>query len=201
MDGVAYTTGLDLDDAHKEIHLNLSYLASVSSSSSSKTQRLHTEILGVTTHEVVHCYQHNALGSAPSGLIEGIADFVRLKAGLAPPHWKSAKEERGEKWDQGYQHTAYFLEWVQSRFGEGSVEGINEALRGKEYEEEKLWKGLFGMGVQGLWEEYGRSLSEEEEDGMVVVEKEEEVEEEGGDGKTGHDREGPDGKEGPSYLV
>lgn len=39
-------------------------------------------------HEMVHCWQRNAHGTAPGGLIEGIADWVRLKAGLVPPHWK-----------------------------------------------------------------------------------------------------------------
>ena len=45
--------------------------------------------------------------TCPGGLIEGIADWVRLRAGLGAKHWK---QEADGKWDAGYQHTGYFLE-------------------------------------------------------------------------------------------
>ncbi|PKY08826.1 plant basic secretory protein [Aspergillus campestris IBT 28561] len=124
--GVAYTTGTELDDAHKEITISLSYIHTSANRPS--------EIPGVITHELVHCYQHTvppaepgktnnkSTPHPPTGLIEGIADFVRLQAGLEPPHWKkpSAAKERAEKWDQGYQHTAYFLAWLEDvRVGRG----------------------------------------------------------------------------------
>lgn len=48
----------------------------------------------------VHVFQYDAKGTCPGGLIEGIADFVRLKAGLAPPHWKPGPRSR---WDEGYE--------------------------------------------------------------------------------------------------
>ncbi|KAF1952300.1 BSP-domain-containing protein [Byssothecium circinans] len=151
MDGVAYTTGLDLDADHKEIHLSTRYIASVPST------RQKEEILGVIVHEMVHCWQHNALGTAPAGLIEGIADWVRLKAGFAPPHWK----RRGEgKWDDGYERTGYFLEWLEERYGSDVVRRINEALRGCEYRSGSFWRGCCGVGVGELWEEYRKSLGE-----------------------------------------
>lgn len=82
MDGVAYTTSLEIDDDHKEIHLSTKYIERQSES------RQEEEIMGVLVHEMVHCWQHSGLGSAPVGLTEGVADWVRLKAGYAPPHWK-----------------------------------------------------------------------------------------------------------------
>ncbi|KNG46844.1 pyrimidine 5-nucleotidase [Stemphylium lycopersici] len=92
LDGVAYTTGLALDDDHKEIHLSTSYIAHVPEA------RQKEEILGVLVHEMVHCWQHSACGSAPTGLTEGVADWVRLKAGLKPPHWR----RHGDcEWDAG----------------------------------------------------------------------------------------------------
>ena len=145
MDGVAYTTGIDLDDDHKEIHFSLDYIAQI------PADRQRHEIEGVIVHEMVHCWQWNALGTAPGGLVEGIADFVRLKALLSPPHWK---KESGGDWDAGYQHTAYFLEWMDTKFGEGSVVRVNEELRNKKYEEQKFWLGLFGKSVKDLWSEY-----------------------------------------------
>lgn len=100
MGGVAYTTGIDLDHDHKELHFNLSYILNTKSP---KRQ----ELLGVICHELVHCFQWAANGTCPGGLIEGMADWVRLRAGLGAVHWK---QEAGGKWDGGYQHTGFFLE-------------------------------------------------------------------------------------------
>ncbi|KAF4551930.1 Hypothetical protein D9617_11g007770 [Elsinoe fawcettii] len=194
MDGVAYTTGLELDDDHKEIHFSLSYISSVSrrfsslhrrtssatsqsssatssavssqassspnsspdpsSPSTSSSHEIRKELLGVICHELVHCYQWNALGSAPGGLIEGVADFVRLRAGFVPPHWK---RQGGRDWDAGYQTTGYFLDWLEGKCGEGAVRRLNEALREREYKD-GLWKELFGEEVGRLWGEYCSSL-------------------------------------------
>ena len=152
MDGVAYTMGSDLDRDHKEMHLSLDHIKGISSA------RQKDEIQGVLVHEMVHCWQWNALGSAPGGLIEGIADFVRLKADLSPPHWK---KETGGQWDAGYQHTGYFLEWIESTCGEGSVKKINHALKDNKYEEDDFWQQLFGKKVSLLWKDYEGSLEKE----------------------------------------
>ncbi|KAI4162267.1 MAG: hypothetical protein LQ342_004136 [Letrouitia transgressa] len=152
--GVAYTAGSELDDDHKEIHFSLDYIDSISQ------PRQQDEIQGVLVHEMVHCWQWNALGTCPSGLVEGIADFVRLKAGLSPPHWK---KERGGEWDAGYQHTAYFLDWIEGNWGKGSVRRINESMMNKRYIEDEFWRDLFGIGVKELWTEYSNTLPENEE--------------------------------------
>ena len=51
----------------------------------------------VNRDDKVHCWQYNGKQTCPGGLIEGIADFVRLRDGLSPPHW----EKGGEHWDEG----------------------------------------------------------------------------------------------------
>lgn len=162
MGGVAYTTGSDLDDDHKEIHFSLDYINGIPSA------RQKEEIQGVLVHEMVHCWQWNAMGTAPGGLIEGIADFVRLKAGLSPPHWK---KEGGGQWDAGYQHTGYFLEWIESTCGGGSVRKLNYALKDGKYEEEEFWERLFGKKVNLLWKEYEESLDEEQKTTKAIEEK------------------------------
>ena len=160
MDGVAYTTGSSLDDDHKEIHFSLDYIGNIPAKS---PQRQRSEIQGVLVHEMVHCWQWNALGTAPGGLIEGIADFVRLKAGLSPPHWK--KKKSGGDWDSGYEHTGYFLEWLENKQGAGSIASLNNTLKDGKYVEGEFWKRLFGKGVDKLWEDYESSLKKSEADG------------------------------------
>ncbi|GKT62087.1 plant basic secretory protein [Colletotrichum tofieldiae] len=159
MGGVAYTTGSDLDDDHKEIHFSMSYIAGITA------ERRTDEIMGVLTHEMVHCFQYNAHGTCPGGLIEGIADWVRLNARLSPPHWK---RDASGNWDGGYQHTGYFLDYLEGRFGAGTVRRINEKLRTQRYKEKEFWTELLGRPVEQLWKDYGEKMKDEE---AVIVNK------------------------------
>jgi hypothetical protein len=63
MNGVATASG---NAEHKKIHFSLDYIRDTA-------DRAHDEILGVLTHEVVHCYQYTAQGTCPPGFVEGIA--------------------------------------------------------------------------------------------------------------------------------
>lgn len=74
MDGVAYTFGSD-DGSEKEVHFSLKHIVNSykGDTDDKKNARVREEILGVLTHEIVHCYQYNGQGTAPGGLIEGIA--------------------------------------------------------------------------------------------------------------------------------
>ena len=157
MDGLADTIGSDTDNNDKKIHFSLDYIDRVSKRPKQPGQPS-AEIQGVLVHEMVHCWQWNGLGTAPIGLTEGIADFVRLKAGLSPAHWK---REAGDKWDAGYQITGYFLEWIEDKLGEGSVRKINQALQEEKYEEDKFWGHLFGRQVADMWKEYSRGLDQD----------------------------------------
>jgi Peptidase of plants and bacteria len=133
--GVAYTTGSESDNDDKEIHFSLGYIYKCSEYADPVS-----ELAGVLTHELVHCYQHTApppsspgaiVPQPPGGLIEGIADFVRLKASLVPPHWKRpvSSKDRPPNWDQGYQHTAFFLAWLEDvRAGRGTIGMLNDRL-------------------------------------------------------------------------
>lgn len=148
MNGVAYTTDMELDRDHKEIHFSLDYIAEVAGGGASP-ERVASEIEGVVTHELVHCLQYS--NGCPGGLVEGVADWVRLRCGLAPPHWKRSLDG---KWDMGYQNTAYFLEYLEWRFGQGTVRRLNEKLRLVEYDERSFWVELVGWPVERLWEDY-----------------------------------------------
>ncbi|TQS32226.1 hypothetical protein Golomagni_07465 [Golovinomyces magnicellulatus] len=149
MPGVAYTTGSDLDEDHKEIHLSLEYVAGIA------PDRVADEICGVLTHELVHCFQYNGFGTCPAGLIEGIADWIRMRCGYVPPHWK---RHASGKWDAGYQITGYFLDYLEKRFGDGLMRKLNEKLRVGRYEEKSFWHELVGHDINRLWEEYRQNF-------------------------------------------
>jgi len=156
MDGIAYTTG---SHSEKEIHFSLDYIAEL-------RNRAKDEIEGVLTHEVVHCFQYNAKGTAPGGLIEGIADYVRLRAGFTPPHWTRTG---GDKWDAGYQTTGYFLDWIENRYGKGTVQELNEGIKEREWDE-KMIKEVTGRKVGKLWKIYCAYLEGNEGDALSVDE-------------------------------
>ncbi|KAK3420500.1 hypothetical protein EUGRSUZ_G01326 [Eucalyptus grandis] len=59
-------------------------------------------------HEMTHVWQQYGNGKAPRGLVNGIADYMRLRAGLAPKKW--AQRGSGLRWDESYAVTAYFLD-------------------------------------------------------------------------------------------
>ncbi|MCE5166783.1 hypothetical protein HAX54_026437, partial [Datura stramonium] len=58
---------------------------------------LRREMNGVLYHESTHVWQWDGNDKAPGGLIEGIADYVRLKSGYAPSDW--VKPWEGNHWD------------------------------------------------------------------------------------------------------
>ncbi|KAM1318541.1 hypothetical protein EV2_003866 [Malus domestica] len=133
--GVAYTI-------NNEIHVSASYIAGYSGN-------VKSEITGVLYHESTHVWQWNGNGRAPGGLIEGIADYVRLKAGYAPGHW--VKPGQGDRWDQGYDVTARFLDYLNS-LKNGFVAEMNKKLRSG-YSAD-YFVDLLGKNVEQLWREY-----------------------------------------------
>ncbi|KAF8167508.1 hypothetical protein B0H34DRAFT_646728 [Crassisporium funariophilum] len=161
MDGVAHTFG---SETHKEIHFSLDHIVNSS-------KRVYDEIMGVLVHEVVHCYQYDAHGTCPGGLIEGIADYVRLHEDLAPPHWRP---KGGDTWDAGYDHTAYFLDWIEKRYGDGTIRELNESMKDAKYHR-RVFKELTGRPVRKLWKKYCQVLEEKEVSSAValVIQKDE----------------------------
>jgi Peptidase of plants and bacteria len=83
-------------------------------------------------------------------------DYVRLKAGYAPPHWKKHGEDR--TWDAGYETTAYFLEWIENRYGTGAILELNCCMKEAAYHR-RLFKQITGRPVRKLWSFYCAALS------------------------------------------
>ncbi|RLN15460.1 uncharacterized protein C2845_PM02G10760 [Panicum miliaceum] len=134
--GVAFTNGSD-------IHLSAQYVGGYSSD-------VKTEVTGVLYHEVVHVWQWGLqdYGAHP-GIFEGIADYVRLKAGYAPGHW--VQPGQGDRWDQGYDVTARFLDYCDS-LQPGFVAQLNAKL--KDGYSEDYFLQILGKNVQQLWQDY-----------------------------------------------
>lgn len=82
------------------------------------------------------------------------ADWVRLRAGLAPPHWRAGA---GGSWDAGYETTGYFLEWLESRFEGDFVRTLNLRLADAAYDE-KVFAEITGQEVGELWAAYREQL-------------------------------------------
>ncbi|KAK2461531.1 hypothetical protein APHAL10511_005994 [Amanita phalloides] len=147
--GLAHTCG---SEKHKEIHFSLDYIQSLSPAIAS------AEMEGVIVHEVVHCFQYNAHGTCPGGLIEGIADFVRLRANLAPPHW--SKITNGN-WDAGYEKTGYFLDWIENRqsnaIGLSFVKDLNLAMKDCKFDA-SVFQDLTGSPLNKLWKLYSKDV-------------------------------------------
>ncbi|KAI3880004.1 hypothetical protein MKW92_004407 [Papaver armeniacum] len=87
--------------------------------------------------------------NANGGLIEEIADFVRLKANYAPSHW--VKPGAGNRWDQGYDVTARFLDYCNS-LRNGFVADLNKKMR-TGYSDNYFFE-LLGKTVDQLWSDY-----------------------------------------------
>ncbi|KAF8590708.1 BSP-domain-containing protein [Ramaria rubella] len=111
------------------------------------------EIRGIILHELTHTFQFSA-ENTPGGLIEGIADFVRLRGEHGAKHW--AESPVGKKWDQGYETTAYFLDWADKNIYEGLVTHINAWLgKNKTYNELQMFNSVMpGWSWDVLWEQY-----------------------------------------------
>ncbi|KAI3448142.1 hypothetical protein Pfo_004807 [Paulownia fortunei] len=135
MDGVAYTS-------NDQIHVSARYIQGYSGD-------VKREFTGVLYHEMTHVWQWSGNGQAPGGLIEGIADFVRLKAGYAPSHWVSPGQ--GDRWDQGYDVTARFLDYCNG-LNNGFVAELNKKMR-TGYSN-NYFVELLGKTVDQLWKDY-----------------------------------------------
>ncbi|XP_074345758.1 uncharacterized protein LOC141684604 [Apium graveolens] len=133
MDGVAYTS-------NDEIHVSARYIQDYNGD-------VKGEYTGVLYHEMTHVWQWS--NAAPGGLIEGIADFVRLKAGYAPSHWVQPGE--GDKWDQGYDVTARFLDYCNS-LSNGFVAELNKKM--KDTYSANFFVEVLGKTVDQLWSDY-----------------------------------------------
>lgn len=131
----------------KIVHVSSNYIASLPADAQL------FELDGVVCHELVHAFQYDGNHTAPSGFIEGIADFYRMHIGLAAKHWD--RKQLGIKWDAGYEKTGFFLSWVNMKYP-GSVNQLNLYLKTHNWFERDPFEYVTGKKVKVLFEEYIR---------------------------------------------
>jgi PKD repeat protein len=96
------------------LYMDLNHLATVANNGD---QALRDEVLGMLWHELTHGYNNSpnsgeyAPGNEYHSYLEGLADYVRIKAGY------NEHKRGGIKWidswnEDAYNQTSFFLEWV-----------------------------------------------------------------------------------------
>lgn len=141
MKGEAYT-----NTNNNEIHVSAGYILSYPVAD---VEGQRNKMNGVIYHQSTHVWQWDGNGQAPRGLVEGIADYVRMKSGFIPSQW--AQPGVGDRWDQGYDVTARFLEYLES-LRNGFVTELNKKMR-LGYSDDYFVQ-LQGKNVGQLWTEY-----------------------------------------------
>jgi hypothetical protein len=144
-DGVAYTTGTD---TKKEIYFSLQYVRGISKPKVDKS-----EVYGVMVHEMVHVWQHS--NGIPGGLLEGIADYVRMKAG-GTIGWSPCPNVK-ERWDVGYRTTAFFLIWLEDRGIVNFIANLNGNLKYRAWDK-RMIEEFSGVPVKESWRAYQSEL-------------------------------------------
>lgn len=98
-----------------------------------------------------------------------------MLANLSPPHWAKSfppklkykrdgtPSSKGDHWDSGYERTAFFLRWLEKRYGDGTVRELNERLQDK-YKRKRLWRDVTGRPIRKLWKIYCKDVGATEQD-------------------------------------
>ncbi|KAG6545820.1 hypothetical protein Mapa_012781 [Marchantia paleacea] len=131
------------------IHLSTAYIENFQPQNASA---LRTEITGILYHEMTHIIQE-ADNVTPTGVIEGIADFIRLRAGY--PSWV---RQVGGAWEDGYSTTAFFFDWIDRNQTGAFVSRLNQKI-GEAGWDMNFFVELTGKPVDTMWQEYQKFIS------------------------------------------
>jgi len=88
----------------------------------------HQDDFGSIAHEMCHVAQGFPKGATPGWLTEGIADYVRYYV-LFPDDPRRRFDPSVDAYGRGYQPAAAMLDFVERRYGAGSVRRVNAVMR------------------------------------------------------------------------
>ncbi|EFJ26483.1 hypothetical protein SELMODRAFT_97026 [Selaginella moellendorffii] len=126
------------------------------------------EIEGLIYEQMTNAWI-NGIGAAPSGLLTGIAKFVRLKAGLPPDNQFEPDEfvtSTKGPWDVGSYATAHFLVYLEDSFQSDFVALINRKMADG-WDESFTWQ-ILGLSVEKLWHEWSMAPHPSPVDSFVI---------------------------------
>ncbi len=103
--------------------------------------------LGSMIHELVHIVQKYK--KCDGWVTEGIADWVRYFH-YEPQQKRPNKPKRNTSYRNGYGSSAYFLNWIESRY-KWMIYYLNKDCREGTYNE-NIFKRLTGHSVDELWQ-------------------------------------------------
>ncbi len=118
-----------------------------------------TEIHGILLHEMTHMYQNDdkapGEGTYPDlpNVVEGVADFVRIRAGYPP---SGAQPSKDGSWDDtGYWKPAFFMLWIDGKHPD-FLYHLNLTMvagDGVPWTPDTI-QDITGVSVDDLWAEY-----------------------------------------------
>jgi hypothetical protein len=131
-------------------------------------ESLRNEVLGMLWHELTHGYNNSpnsgqyVVGDEYHSYLEGLADYMRIKAGF------NEHKRGGIKWAadwnvDAYNQTSFFLEWVANSHRNTDFIYLFNKAAGEleEWSFDTAFKSIFGddRGVAVLWDEYQNALN------------------------------------------
>jgi hypothetical protein len=96
-------------------------------------------------------HAHLSIRARPGWMIEGMADFVRFRAG----YFKITNRRKGGNYNSAYQTTGFFIAWLDDKYP-GFGRRLNAAMRTNA--SEQTFMDLTGKPVQMLWQEYQAAI-------------------------------------------
>lgn len=112
--------------------------------------RAHPDDAGAAIHEAVHVLQGYTQNPPPGWVVEGIADWARYYLYqdqiVSPPG-------AGANYTDGYRTSAYFLQWIQTRYGKPDfVRMVNIAAHNGTYSD-AIFIQQTGKTIDQLWQQ------------------------------------------------
>lgn len=120
-------------------------------------EALIAEIKGVLYHEITHGYQYSpkgagayARGTDYFGFLEGMADYVRLKAGYSSFEFRKS----GGHWNDGYKTSAFFIDWLHTKDADFGYKLNQTAKTIIPWSWKKATQQILSRSTEDLWNEY-----------------------------------------------
>jgi hypothetical protein len=114
----------------------------------------------VITHESTHIVQQYIDVDVPAWMIEGIADYSRVKFGVHDyAGWELGDYSPSQKYTDGYSTVARFLYWAEAKYRPGIAQEVDKEMRAGTYSNTTTWVNLTGSDFFQLWDLYTQDPS------------------------------------------